>query len=60
MNYRKKGLKHLLDGLVEVEVGRLTHKDRLLRFGAELGFALRQARRVELVIRNQSTVYVQP
>jgi len=55
MNYRKKGLKHLLDGIVEGEVGRLvlTHKARLLRFGAELIFALCQARRVEVVIINQ-------
>ncbi|WP_208280155.1 IS607 family transposase [Massilia oculi] len=55
MNYRKKGLKRLLDGIVEDEVGRLvlTHKDRLLRFGAELIFSLCQARQVEVVIINQ-------
>ncbi|WP_414675204.1 recombinase family protein [Massilia sp. CFBP9026] len=55
MNYRKKGLKRLLDGIVEDEVGRLvlTHKDRLLRFGAELIFALCQTRQVEVVIINQ-------
>lgn len=55
MNYRKKGLKRLLDGIVEDEVGRLvlTHKDRLLRFGAELISALCQARQVEVVIINQ-------
>ena len=54
MNYRKKGLKRLLDGIVEDEVGRLvlTHKDRLLRFGAELIFALCQTRQVEVVIIN--------
>lgn len=54
MNYRKKGLKHLLDGIVEDEVGRLvlTHRDRLLRFGAELVFALCQARQVKVVIIN--------
>jgi putative resolvase len=48
MNHRKKGLKRLLDGIVEDEVGRLvlTHKDRLLRFGAELILSLCQARQV--------------
>lgn len=55
MNYHKKELKRLLDGIVEGEVGRLvlTHKDRLLRFGAELVFTLCQSRRVEVVIINQ-------
>ena len=42
MNYHKKGLKRLLDAIIEGQVGRLviTHKDRLLRFGAELVFAI--------------------
>ncbi|MFZ4623441.1 MAG: IS607 family transposase, partial [Rhodoferax sp.] len=42
MNYNKKGLKRLLDDIIEDKVGRLviTHKDRLLRFGAELVFAI--------------------
>ena len=31
----------------------LTHKDRLLRFGAELVLALGEARHVEVVILNQ-------
>ena len=55
MNYRKRGLKRLLDGIVEGEVRRLvlTHKDRLLRFGAELIFGLCQAKQVEVVIINQ-------
>jgi len=55
MNYRKRGLKRLLDGIVEGEIGRLvlTHKDRLLRLGAELVFALCQAKQVEVVIINQ-------
>jgi len=54
MNYRKKGLKRLLDDIVEDRVGRLviTHKDRLLRFGAELVFAICEARGVEVVILN--------
>ena len=55
MNYHKKGLKRLLDAILEGDVGRLvlTHKDRLLRFGAELVFALCEARQVEVVIINQ-------
>ena len=55
MNYRKRGLKRLLDGIVEDEVGRLvlTHRDQPLRFGAELIFSLCQARQVEVVIINQ-------
>ena len=52
MNTDKRGLKRLLDGIVAGEVGRLvvTHEDRLLRFGAELVFAICAARRVEVVI----------
>jgi len=55
MNYRKKGLKRLLDGILQGDFGRLvlTHKDRLLRFGAELVFALCQARNVEVVLINR-------
>lgn len=55
MNYRKKGLKRLLNDVIEGRVSRivLTHKDRLLRFGAELVFALCDAKHVEVVIFNQ-------
>lgn len=55
MNYHKKGLKRLLDAIIDGQVGRLviTHKDRLLRFGAELVFAICEARNVEVVILNQ-------
>lgn len=55
MNYHKKGLKQLLDGILNDEIGRLvlTHKDRLLRFGAELIFALCERKNVEIVIINQ-------
>jgi len=55
MNYYKKGLKKLLNAILEGDIGRLvlTHKDRLLRFGAELVFALCEAREVEVVIINQ-------
>jgi putative resolvase len=57
MNYYKKGLKKLLDAILNGNVGRLvlTHKDRLLRFGAELVFALCEAREVEVVIINSGT-----
>ena len=55
MNYHKKGLKRLLDDIVEGRISRLvlTHKDRLLRFGAELVFAICEAKAVEVVILNQ-------
>jgi len=55
MNYHKKGLKRLLSDIIDGKAGRLvlTHKDRLLRFGAELIFALCEARSVEVVILNQ-------
>ena len=55
MNYRKKGLKKLLERILNGSIGRLvlTHKDRLLRFGAELVFALCEERSVEIVLINQ-------
>jgi putative resolvase len=55
MNYRKKGLKRLLDAIIDGQIGRLviTHEDRLLRFGAELVFAICEAKHVEVVILNQ-------
>lgn len=55
MNCRKKGLVRLLNLLVEGEIKRLvvTHKDRLLRFGAELVFAVCEMKHVEVVIINQ-------
>jgi len=55
MNYHKKGLKKLLNGIMNEDIGRLvvTHKDRLLRFGAELVFAVCEAKNVEVVILNQ-------
>jgi excisionase family DNA binding protein len=55
MNYHKKGLKQLLNAILDDGVNRLviTHKDRLLRFGAELVFAICEAKGVEVVIINQ-------
>jgi len=54
MNYHKKGLKKLLNAIIDDGIGRIviTHKDRLLRFGAELVFAICEAKNVEVVIIN--------
>ncbi|MHB1514644.1 MAG: IS607 family transposase [Acidiferrobacteraceae bacterium] len=55
MNCHKKGLKRLLDEIIEGSVGRrvIAHKDRLLRFGAELVFAMCEAKDVAVLIINQ-------
>lgn len=55
MNYYKKGLTKLLNLILEGEIKRLviTHKDRLLRFGAELVFAICEAKEVEVIIINK-------
>lgn len=55
MNYYKKGLKKLLELILEKKITRLviTHKDRLLRFGAELIFSICQTKHIEVVIINQ-------
>jgi putative resolvase len=55
MNYHKKGLKRLLNDILSGKIKRLViaHKDRLLRFGAELVFAICAAKNVEVVILNQ-------
>ena len=55
MNYRKKGLKKLLEMILRRQMRRLvlTHKDRLLRFGAELVFSLCEIQGIEIVIINK-------
>lgn len=55
MNYRKKGLQSLLEKLLDGKIERLviTHKDRLLRFGAELIFSICEIQNVEVVIINK-------
>ena len=55
MNYQKKGLKALIQLILERKITRLvlTHKDRLLRFGAELIFALCEAKQIEVVLINK-------
>jgi len=52
MNYHKKGLKKLLDMILHKQMKRLiiTHKDRLLRFGAELVFTLCEIQGIEIII----------
>jgi putative resolvase len=56
MNYQKKGLRKLLNRIMEGSVGRLvlTHKDRLLRFGAELVFAICEIKGIEVILINKS------
>jgi excisionase family DNA binding protein len=55
MNYHKRGLKQLLEQIMNGQIKRLvlTHKDRLLRFGAELVFSLCAVKNIEVVIINQ-------
>ena len=55
MNYRKKGLQELLELILHRRFERLviTHKDRLLRFGAELVFRLCELQGIEIVIVHQ-------
>jgi len=55
INYNKKGLKKLINLILNDKIDRLviTHKDRLLRFGAELIFALCESKEVEVVIINK-------
>ena len=55
MNYYKKGLTKLIDLILDNQVQRLvlTHKDRLLRFGAELIFSICEAKNIEVIIINQ-------
>jgi len=52
MNYKKKGLNQLLEMILKRQMNRLviTHKDRLLRFGSELVFALCELQEIEIVI----------
>ena len=55
MNYNKKGLLRLLELLVRGQMSRLviTHKDRLLRFGAEILFRICELKGIEVVIINK-------
>ena len=55
MNYNKKGLLCLLELIVQGQMSRLvlTHKDRLLRFGAEIVFRICELKGIEIVIINK-------
>ena len=55
MNYNKKGLLQLLELMVHGQMSRLviTHKDRLLRFGAEIVFRICELKGIEVVIINK-------
>lgn len=55
MNYNKKGLLRLLELIVRGQMSRLvlTHKDRLLRFGAEIVFRICELKGIEIVIINK-------
>ena len=55
INYYKKGLTKLLNLILDGNVKRLvlTHKDRLLIFGAELVFSICEAKGVEVIIINK-------
>ena len=57
MNYKKKGLVKLIKLLCSHQIDRLviTHKDRLLRFGSELIFALCEIFGCEVIIINKSS-----
>jgi|SRR3990167_2530116 len=56
LNYNKRGLRGLIRSICLGEIERLvlTHKDRLLRFGAELVFSLCEQFGVEVVIINKT------
>lgn len=56
LNYHKRGLRKVIREVCSDAVGRLvvTHKDRLLRFGAELIFSLCEHFGAEVVIINAS------
>lgn len=57
MNYRKPGVKELLHKILHENISQLivTHKDRLLRFGAEIIFTLCEMRGIDVVIINQGS-----
>ena len=55
LDYNKKGLLRLLELMVHGHMSRLviTHKDRLLRFGAEILFRICELKGIEVVIINK-------
>ena len=55
LNYSKPGLQDLLERIMRRRIRRLviTHKDRLLRFGAEIVFSMCEIQGIEIVIVHQ-------
>ena len=55
LNYKKRGLNKLIEKILNQEISRvvITDKDRLLRFGSELIFALCSHSEVEVIIINR-------
>ncbi len=55
MNFNKRGLRRLIEIILHRKTRQLvlTHKDHLLRFGAELVFTLCQLQNIEIVILHQ-------
>ena len=55
MNSNKKGLLRLLELIIHGQMSRLvlTHRDRLLRFGADLIFRICEIKGIEIVIINK-------
>ncbi len=55
LNYNNQGLGRLLELMVHGQMSRLviTHKDRLLRFGAEIVFRICELKGIEVVIINK-------
>lgn len=58
MNYRKSGLRQLIQRICQGDVGRIvmTHRDRLVRLGIELIFSLCEHFGTEIVIINASSL----
>lgn len=56
LNYNKRGLRNLIRSICLSQVDRLvlTHKDRLLRLGAELIFSLCEQFGIEVVVINKT------
>ena len=58
MNYRKSGLRTLIQRICQGDIGRLvmTHRDRLVRLGIELIFSLCEHFGTEIVVINASSL----
>ena len=56
MNYNKKGLREIIEMIMNKEMSRIviTHKDRMLRFGAEIIFAICEHQGIEVVVIHES------